>query len=159
MLAAVWIGVYLTDPASRRAFAAMAIVAVASDFLDGKLARRSGADGGSWRWLDPAADVVFVLAALGCASAAGAIPFYIPIMIAISFSQYALDSRLLHRANGPIRSRLGHYGGVVNYALVLALALSRQGSPARAAIEAAAPALALFYAAAIAERTLAYRSK
>ncbi|MHB8382207.1 MAG: CDP-alcohol phosphatidyltransferase family protein [Candidatus Binataceae bacterium] len=156
-LAAVWIALYLAAPAARLAFALIAIAAAASDILDGRIARRLGAGGGAGRWLDPMADVTFVLAALGCAAAVGTIPLYIPILIAISFSQYALDSRLLHRAGGPIRSRLGHYGGVVNYALVLALALTPSGGVARGAIKYAAPAIALFYVAAIIERALAYR--
>ncbi|MGB6555391.1 MAG: CDP-alcohol phosphatidyltransferase family protein [Candidatus Binataceae bacterium] len=158
-LAAVWIAIYLAAPAAQLAFALIAIAAAASDFLDGRLARRLGVGGGAGQWLDPVADVTFVLAALGCAAAAGAIPLYIPILIVASFSQYALDSRILHRAGGPIRSRLGHYGGVVNYALVLALALTPPGSIERAAIRIAAPAIALFYVAAIIERALAYRSR
>jgi len=158
-LAAAWIAIYLAAPGAQLSFAALAIGAAASDFFDGRLARRLGGGSGAGRWLDPVADVTFVLAALGCAAAAGATPLYIPILIAISFSQYALDSRWLHRAGGPIRSRLGHYGGVVNYALVIALAITPPGSLARGAIKAAAPALALFYAAAIVERALAYRSR
>ncbi len=157
-LAAAWIAIYLAAPAARLAFAVIAIAAAASDFLDGRLARRLGVGGGAGRWLDPVADVTFVLAALGCAAAAGAIPLYIPILIVASFSQYAIDSRILQRADGPIRSRLGHYGGVVNYALVLVLALTPPGGAAGAAIKTAAPAIALFYVAAIIERALAYRS-
>ncbi len=137
----------------------IAIAAAASDFLDGRVARRLGVGGGTGRWLDPIADVTFVLAALGCAAASGAIPFYIPILIAVSFSQYAIDSRMLYRAGAPIRSRLGHYGGVVNYGLVLALALTPPGSIARGAIKTATPALAIFYIAAMIERALAYRSR
>jgi phosphatidylglycerophosphate synthase len=158
-LAGAWLVNYLAAPGAQLAFAAIAIAAAASDFLDGRLARRLGISGGAGRWLDPLADVTFVLAALGCEAAAGAIPLYLPILIAVSFSQYALDSLWLHRACGPIRSRLGHYGGVVNYALVIAIAITPPGSLARGAIKTAAPALALFYAAAIAERALAYRRK
>lgn len=158
-LAAAWIAIYLAAPAAQLAFALIAIAAAASDFLDGRLARRLGVGGGAGRWLDPVADVTFVLAALGCAAAADEIPLYIPILIVASFSQYALDSRILHRADGPIRSRLGHYGGVVNYALVIALAIAPPGGVAGAAIKAAAPAIALFYIAAIIERALFYRSR
>lgn len=158
-LAAAWIAIYLAAYATQLGFLLIAIAATASDFFDGRVARRLGVGGGAGQWLDPVADVTFVLAALGCAAAAGAIPLYIPILIVASFSQYVLDSRILHRADGPIRSRLGHYGGVVNYALVLALAIAPPGSIADAAIKTAAPALALFYIAAIIERALAYRSR
>ncbi|HVA82502.1 MAG TPA: hypothetical protein VNF29_16350, partial [Candidatus Binataceae bacterium] len=77
----------------------------------------------------------------------------------VSFAQYAIDSPILHRAAGPIRSRLGHYGGVINYGLVLGLAFAPPGSIASRAIKESAPALALFYSAAIAERALEYRPR
>lgn len=158
-LAAAWIAIYLAAPAARLAFALIAIAAAASDFFDGRLARRLGVGGGAGRWLDPVADVTFVLAALGCAAAADEIPLYIPILIVASFSQYALDSRILHRADGPIRSRLGHYGGVVNYALVIALVIAPPGGVAGVAIKTATSAIALFYIAAIVERALLYRAR
>ncbi|HUY26696.1 MAG TPA: CDP-alcohol phosphatidyltransferase family protein [Candidatus Binataceae bacterium] len=158
-LGGAWIALYIAAHGARMAFAAIAVAAATSDFLDGRVARRFGIGAGAGRWLDPAADVTFVLAALGCAAAAGAIPIYIPILIAVSFAQYAIDSRLLHRTGGPVRSRLGHYGGVVNYGLVLVLAFAPPGSIASRAIRESAPALAIFYIAAIAERALEYRPR
>ena len=159
-LAAVWIDLAARGHQGRLAFAIVAILAAGSDFIDGRIARRLGVASGSGRWLDGIADVMFVMAALSCEAAAGAIPFYIPILIALSFSQYALDSIVIgQRATGPIKSRLGHWGGIINYALVITLAIAPPPAFPGAIVRDLAPLLALFYIAAISERAwLFYRS-
>ena len=159
-LAAIWIGMAAHGHQGRPAFAIVAIVAAASDFIDGRIARRLGVASGSGRWLDAVADVTFVLAAAFCEAAAGAIPFYIPILIALSFSQYVIDSIVLGgRAAPPLRSRLGHWGGIINYALVIELAILPPPAVPGAMVRGLAPLVALFYVAAISERAwLFYRS-
>jgi len=160
-LAAIWIELAAHGHQGRLAFAIVAIVAAGSDFVDGRIARRLGVASGSGRWLDAIADVTFVLAAIFSEAAAGAIPFYIPILIALSFSQYLIDSVVLAaRAPGPVRSRLGHWGGIVNYALVIELAILPPPAIAGAIVRGLAPLVALFYIAAISERAwLFYRSR
>ncbi len=160
-LAAVWIELAAHGHQGRMAFAIVAIVAAGSDFIDGPVARRLKVASGSGRWLDAIADVTFVLAALLCEAAAGAIPYYIPILIALSFGQYAIDSGVIgERAAGPVRSRLGHWGGIVNYALVIALAIAPPPALPGAMVRALAPLVALFYAGAISERAwLFYRRR
>jgi phosphatidylglycerophosphate synthase len=145
----------------RIAFAAIAVIAAASDFIDGRIARRLGSTSGSGRWLDGIADVTFVMAAIYCEAAAGAIPFYIPILIAISFSQYVIDSVVIARGMaGPIKSRLGHWGGIINYAIVIALAFAPPPSTPGVIVRDLAPLIAMFYIAAISERAwLFYRSR
>ena len=158
-LAAIWIELAAHGHQGRLAFAIVAIVAAGSDFIDGRIARRLGVASGSGRWLDAVADVTFVLAAIFCEAAAGAIPFYIPILIALSFSQYVIDSVVLAaRAPGPVRSRLGHWGGIINYALVIELAILPPPAIAGMIVRGLAPLVALFYVAAISERAwLFYR--
>ena len=160
-LAAIWIELAAHGHHGRLAFAIVAIAAAGSDFIDGRIARRLGVASGSGRWLDGIADVTFVLAALFCEAAAGAIPFYIPILIALSFSQYAIDSVAIGaRASGPIRSRLGHWGGIINYALVITLAIAPPPAFPGAIVQALAPLIAFFYIAAISERAwLFYRGR
>lgn len=157
LLAAMWVLLAGAAPDNRPAFAAIAIVAAATDFIDGRMARRLGVAREYGGWLDSIADVTFVLAALGCYAAAQRLPWAIPVLIAISFAQYALDSLWLHRAGAPVRSRLGHWGGIINYALVIAMALGAPGSTERWLIERVVPIIELFYVAAIIERALAYR--
>ncbi|MEA2649353.1 MAG: hypothetical protein QOG61_1788 [Candidatus Binataceae bacterium] len=160
-LAAIWVDLAMHGYHGRAAFAAIAILGASSDFIDGRIARRLGTASGSGRWLDAIADVTFVLAAILCAARAGEIPFYVPILIAISFSQYVIDSVVLGQpAAGPIKSRLGHWGGIVNYALVIMLAFAPPPATVGALVRDLAPAIALFYVAAISERAwLFYRSR
>jgi phosphatidylglycerophosphate synthase len=160
-LAAIWIALAAHSHQGRLAFAIVAIFAAGSDFIDGRVARRLGVASGSGRWLDGIADVTFVLAALFCEAAAGAIPFYIPILIAVSFSQYAIDSVLIGQpATGPIKSRLGHWGGIINYALVITLAIAPSPALPGTIARDLAPLIAMFYAAAISERAwLYYRTR
>ena len=160
-LAAVWIELAAHGHQGRLALALVAIVAAGSDFIDGRVARRLGVASGSGRWLDGIADVTFVLAALFCEAAAGAIPFYIPILIAVSFSQYAIDSVVIGQpATGPIKSRLGHWGGIINYALVITLAIAPPAALPGTLVRGLAPLIGMFYAAAISERAwLYYRTR
>jgi phosphatidylglycerophosphate synthase len=160
-LAAIWVELASHGHEGRLAFAVVAILAAGSDFIDGRIARRLSVASGSGRWLDGVADVTFVLAALFCEAAAGALPFYIPILIALSFSQYAIDSILIGQpAAGPIKSRLGHWGGIINYALVITLAIAPPPAVPGAMVRDLAPLIALFYVVAIAERAwLFYRGK
>jgi phosphatidylglycerophosphate synthase len=138
----------------------VAIAAAVSDFIDGRIARRLGVASGSGRWLDGIADVTFVLAALACEAAAGSIPYYIPVLIALSFSQYAIDSAFIGvRSAGPIRSRLGHWGGIINYALAITLAIAPPPAIPGALVRGGAPLIALFYGGAMVERAwLFYRT-
>lgn len=160
-LAAVWANLALNEHQGRLAFAIVAIAAAGSDFIDGRIARLLGVASGSGRWLDGIADVTFVLMALVCEAAQKSIPYYIPILIALSFSQYAIDSALIaERASGPIRSRLGHWGGIINYALAIALAIAPPPAIPGTIVREGAPLIALFYVAAMCERAwLFYRSR
>jgi phosphatidylglycerophosphate synthase len=160
-LAAIWVELAAHGHDGRLVFTTVALAAAGSDFIDGRIARRLGVASGSGRWLDGIADVTFVLAALFCEAALGAIPLYIPLLIALSFSQYVVDSVVIGQpAAGPIRSRLGHWGGIINYALVITLAIAPRPALPGAMVRDLAPLLALFYIAAISERAwLFYRSR
>ncbi len=159
-LAAIWVELAAHGHDGRLAYTIVALAAAGSDFIDGRIARRLGVASGSGRWLDGIADVTFVLAALICEASVGAIPLCIPLLIALSFSQYVIDSIVIGQpAAGPIRSRLGHWGGIINYALVITLAISPPPALPGAMVRDLAPLIALFYIAAISERAwLFYRS-
>jgi hypothetical protein len=57
----------------------------------------------------------------------------------------------------PVKSRLGHWGGVINFALVITLAFAPPPRWPATLLRAGAPLIAIFYLAAIFERTLSYR--
>ncbi len=154
--AAAWVALFLVSPARTVLLGVIAAAASLSDFIDGRVARSLGTSSGAGRWLDGMADVTFVLAVLGCEAWDGAIPVYVPALIAASFAQYVADSMLRSGAREPIRSRLGHWGGVINYALALVLSFAPPPNLPGAIVKSCAPILALYYAAAIAERAAMY---
>jgi phosphatidylglycerophosphate synthase len=156
-LAVLWFGVYASGHRWPALLGPIALAGAASDFIDGRLARRTGSSGQFGRWLDAIADIVFVLTALSCEARAGAIPAYIPVLIALSFAQYALDSVVILGAATPVASRLGHWGGVINFLLVIALAWAPPPRWPGRVVRRAAPLIGILYLAAIAERALNYR--
>jgi phosphatidylglycerophosphate synthase len=156
-MAALWIALAIAMPQLHIAFAILAIAAAVTDYIDGRIARRLRVAYEGGGWLDSVADVTFILAALGSYAASGELPLAVPVLIAISFAQYTIDSLWMHRARAPVRSRLGHWGGIINYGLVLAFALSAGSASLRATIVATLPLIELFYGVAIIERSLGYR--
>jgi len=122
--------VWLADRALAFGLTAVAIFAVvaATDFLDGRAARRWGSDSSAGRVFDHFADIGFLVFALTAYVGVGLAPWWVPAAVAGSFAFYVFDSRQLRRrpsvgnqrAATPtlIGSRLGHIGGVCNYVLV-----------------------------------------
>jgi phosphatidylglycerophosphate synthase len=157
VLAGLWFAAFMSGDRRPEILAPIALAGAISDFTDGRVARRMNSADGFGQWLDSLADIVFVLTALACEAYAGTIPFYIPILIAASFTQYVVDSLMISRASILIKSRLGHWGGVINFALVIALAFAPPPRSPGMLIRSASPLIAIFYLAAISERTLSYR--
>ena len=92
-------------------------LAVASDLLDGHLARRLAQASSLGGLIDHAVDAIFVCFGLAALAATAAIPSLLPPLIAIAFLQYALDSR--HVSWRGLRgSALGRWNGIAYYALL-----------------------------------------
>lgn len=89
-----------------------------SDLLDGWVARRLAIESGRGRLLDHGADIVFLLTALGVYGALDVVPWWVPAAIASSFAVYTFDAWRGMETQAPLASRIGHIGGVLNYALV-----------------------------------------
>lgn len=157
VLAAVWLSAFLSGDGRPEVLGSIALAAAASDFIDGRVARWMRSASGFGRWLDSLADVVFVLTALTCEAAVGAIPALVPALIAVSFAQYAIDSVAISRSSTPVRSRLGHWGGVINFALVMLLAFAPPPRLPGILLREASPLIAIYYLAAIFERAVGYR--
>ncbi len=149
VLAAVWIAAFMAG------YRGLGIRAI-SDFVDGRVAQRMGRADEFGRWLDGLADIAFVATAPSCEAGAGAIPFYVPMLIVVSFGQYAIDSVMISHSSTPVKSRLRHWGGVLNFSLVIILAFAPPPQRPALLIREASPLLAIFYLAAIAERGLSY---
>jgi cardiolipin synthase len=101
------------------AWAATAVFAfaVATDFADGIVARRFGEQSGLGRLIDHAADAIFVTAGAATLAHARVLPALLPTLIAASFLQYALDSKI-EKASGPRPSTLGRWNGIAYYVIV-----------------------------------------
>ena len=92
-------------------------LAVTSDIADGIVARRFGEQSGLGRLIDHAADAVFVTAGTAALAHAHVLPALLPTLIAASFLQYALDTKVA-QASGPRPSTLGRWNGIAYYAIV-----------------------------------------
>jgi phosphatidylglycerophosphate synthase len=92
-------------------------LAVATDLLDGRIARRFGEASPLGGLLDHSADALFVVAGLGALAWRGVLPAPLPWLVAAAFLQYVVDSRALagRRLRG---SSLGKWNGVAYFVLL-----------------------------------------
>src|ERR1035441_3224674 len=89
-------------------FALLAMVlALATDFLDGAIARRTGTASALGGTFDHTSDFLFVTCGLFAGALRGAFPWILPILIVAAFAQYVIDSYWVHRQSGLRKSRLG----------------------------------------------------
>jgi phosphatidylglycerophosphate synthase len=158
ILACLWVPIFFSVHGRPQTLFAIALAAAASDFLDGRIARRIHSDGQFGRWLDSAADIVFILVALSCEAYVGAIPIYLPCLVAASFAQYVIDSVLIRGSAVPVKSRLGHWAGIFNYVIVIVLAWAPLSRLPGTVVRTFAPIIGVFYVAAMCERALFYAS-
>ena len=102
---------------SSAAACALFALAVATDLLDGRVARRFGEATPLGGLLDHCADATFVAAGLGALALRGDVPAPLPVLVAAAFVQYVLDSRAL--AGRRLRaSGLGRVNGVAYFVLL-----------------------------------------
>jgi len=107
--------------------------AVASDLADGPLARRRGESSAFGGFLDHLSDATFVSLGLGACALRGIVPAPLPVLVALAFAQYALDSRRSSERpgaapGGPVlrASLLGRWNGVL-YFVLLGVPVVRDG--------------------------------
>jgi CDP-diacylglycerol---glycerol-3-phosphate 3-phosphatidyltransferase len=96
--------------------ALMLVVAIATDLLDGPLARRRGTVSAAGGTFDHTADFLFVTSGLAAGASRGAFPWILPVLVAAAFMQYVADSYWLHRGRTLRTSRLGRYNGILYFA-------------------------------------------
>jgi phosphatidylglycerophosphate synthase len=98
------------------ALAAFALAAaIASDLLDGVVARRRGTQSSFGRAFDHGADCAFVSAGLAGAAARGSVPWLLPALVIAAFAQYAIDSYWLQRKGELRMSALGRWNGILYF--------------------------------------------
>ena len=134
-------------------------LAVATDLLDGRVARRFGEASPLGGLLDHATDATFVTAGLGALACRGEVPLVLPGLVAAAFVQYTLDSRAV--AGRPLRaSALGRCNGIA-YFVLLGVPVVRDGLglgwPEASWVHALGLALVATSLVSMADRALALR--
>jgi phosphatidylglycerophosphate synthase len=102
-------------------------VAIATDVLDGVLARRRGTATAAGRLFDHATDCLFVTGGLAAAATRGAVPWLLPVLVLAAFAQYVVDSYWLHGGRALRPSALGRWNGVLYFVPLGGDVLARAG--------------------------------
>ncbi len=92
-------------------------LAVATDFADGVVARRSGSSSVLGGVLDHTTDAIFCTVGLAALASRGTVPGVLPLLVALAFTQYALDSKVV-QGESLRASRLGRWNGIAYYVAV-----------------------------------------
>jgi len=98
------------------------LYAVATDLVDGRLARRRGEASRLGGLFDHATDALFVTGGLGALASMGRVTHVLPVLVMASFLQYVVDSNA-HRGRALRASSLGRVNGIAYYVLLGAVLL------------------------------------
>jgi len=102
------------------------ILAIASDVLDGIVARKLNTASAKGQLFDHSTDFLFVSSGLAAAAYAQLLHPALPILIVLAFCQYILDSRYLFKQKNLRMSFLGRWNGIFYFVPLVLIALSRQ---------------------------------
>lgn len=107
------------------ALSTMIVIAIASDYFDGKVARALHTASSRGMLFDHGTDFIFVTSALFALSSIGLSSILLPLLIVVAFSQYVLDSYLLFKQKQLRMSFLGRWNGVFYFVPIVIVAISR----------------------------------
>jgi len=157
LLLVVPFAVCMAAPDARRAAVAALVLAVgiASDVLDGPIARRRGTASAAGRLFDHTADVLLVTAGLAAGAVRGAFPWILPILVVTAFAQYVVDSYWVAGARQLRASRLGRYNGILYFVPLAGDILVRLGLAPPPLVSAVAWLLVATTLASMGERLIA----
>lgn len=102
------------------------LIAIITDLTDGYAARRFGSPSAFGQAFDHTTDFLFVTGCLAALSFSSNMPIVLPIVIAVAFSQYVLDSYFLYRTPNLRMSWLGRWNGVLYFVPLVMVALGRE---------------------------------
>lgn len=115
------------EPHAAALAAAVLAVAIATDVLDGIIARRRGTASAAGGLFDHTTDCLFVAAGLAATAVRGAAPWLLPALVVTAFAQYVADSYWLHRGRSLRTSRLGRWNGILYFVPLVVDLLVRLG--------------------------------
>ena len=105
-------------------------VAIATDVLDGRVARANGTASAKGQVFDHATDCLFVTSGLTGAALTGSVTPLLPALIPLAFGQYVVDSYVLDRQRQLRASFLGRWNGILYFVPLVLIAASRWPLPA-----------------------------
>lgn len=105
--------------------ALMVAAAIASDYLDGPIARRTGTASPRGMLFDHTTDCLFVTGGLTGAACAGAITPILPALIPFAFGQYVVDSYVWSRRRQLRASFLGRWNGIFYFVPIVLITTAR----------------------------------
>jgi len=103
--------------------------AIATDALDGPVARRRATVSAASGTFDHTSDFLFVTCGLFGGALRGAFPWILPVLITAAFAQYVIDSYWIHRQRALRKSQLGRYNGILYFVPLCMDILIRMGPP------------------------------
>ena len=101
------------------------IVAIATDYFDGKVARALKTASARGMLFDHGTDFIFVTVALFALSTIGLSSILLPLLIIVAFSQYVFDSYYLSKQKQLRMSFLGRWNGIFYFVPTVLVASSR----------------------------------
>ena len=103
----------------------MLVLAIATDYFDGIVARNLGTASARDMLFDHTTDFLLVTSGLFAIAHLGIVPQLLPALIVVAFSQYVLDSYLLFRQKHLRMSYLGRWNGILYFVPLVAVAMAR----------------------------------
>ena len=100
-------------------------LAIATDYLDGRIARATGTASAKGQLFDHGTDCLFVTAGLTGAAMTGLVTPMLPALIPVAFGQYVVDSYVWHRQRQLRASLLGRWNGILYFVPLVLIAASR----------------------------------
>jgi phosphatidylglycerophosphate synthase len=101
------------------------IIAIATDYFDGKVARALKTASARGMLFDHGTDFIFVTVALFALSTIGLSSILLPLLIIVAFSQYVFDSYYLFKQKQLRMSFLGRWNGIFYFVPTVLVASSR----------------------------------
>jgi phosphatidylglycerophosphate synthase len=118
----------LRDDRASALLAALVLAAgIATDVLDGRVARRRATASARGTFFDHAVDCLFVTGGLAAGAARG-VPWVLPVLVVAAFGQYVVDSYWVHRQRALRTSGLGRWNGILYFAPLVGDVLARAGT-------------------------------
>ena len=115
LIAPIATGFARSDLVGATVLACLLGLAIATDILDGRVARSRGTASAAGQVFDHTTDCLFVTSGLIGAALVGQVAWVLPLLVVIAFTQYVLDSYFLHQQKHLRMSTIGQWNGILYF--------------------------------------------